>query len=200
MALSDAEIAKCKSELGYNVLDVGAEPYISIVALFEQVIQDNVLTGATTTSSTAVTASATPTPSTITVASATGIAQGNVLVVDVDSRQEKATVQSLSGSDITLLLSKAHTGTYPVAVESGETLVRETLRKIADVKTALSENYGAGALKKVDEIEFFAAGGKTYFGTLGENLRFWRNELAAQLGVRNLWDVRRAGGRRLSVY
>lgn len=200
MALTTSEVTKIKAELGYNVLDAGAEPYISVVAIFEQVIQPFLLSGAITTSSTTVAAASSPTPVTLTLASASGVAAYNTAVVDVDSRKERATIQSISGSDITLLLSKAHTGTYPVVIEGGESLVRDILDKIDAVKEQMSTNYGAGALKKVDEIEFYGAGNMTYFGTLGENLRFWRDQLAGILGVPSMWERKNSAGSRMSMY
>ncbi len=56
MALLDSEIARIKAELGYNLLTTGAVPYIGVTQVFEQVIQQNVLAGAKTTSATVVTA------------------------------------------------------------------------------------------------------------------------------------------------
>lgn len=200
MALLDSELARIKAELGYNVLTVGAEPWINTAFIFSQVVQDNVLAGAVTTSSTTVTADSSPTQATLTLADATGFTAGDVVVVDVDSLQESGTVQSVSGSDITLLLQNAHSGTYPVTVEGGESIVRETLRRISDVKDSLSKNYGAGSLKKVDEIEFYGTGGDTYFSTLAGNLAYWRDELASQLGVANMWRCKQACAQRLSVY
>ena len=41
MALTDVELAAVKRELGFNVLAVGAEPYIGVAALFESVIAPN---------------------------------------------------------------------------------------------------------------------------------------------------------------
>lgn len=201
MSLLDSEVVRIKAELGYPLLSNSAEPWVSVVAIFEQVIQPYLTSGASTTSSTAVTAAATPTAVTLTLASATGITTGDRLVVDVDSLQETATIQSLSGSDVVVLLSKAHSGTYPVTVEGGESIIRETLRKIADVKEKLAANYAAGELKSVDEVEFFQSkDGLSYFGSLGKNLAFWRNELAGLLGIENMWQRNAGGGCALSVY
>lgn len=201
MALLTSEITRIKAELGYPLLSSSAEPFVGIVAIFEQVIQPYLLAGATTTSSTTVVAASSPTPVTLTLASVTGVTTGGRLVVDVDARQETATIQSLSGSTVVVMLQKAHTGTYPVTVEGGESIIRETLGAIADVKRKLAANYGAGALKRVDEIEFYQAGTEeTYFGILGKNLTFWRNELAGLLGVENAWARRSSATSTLSVY
>lgn len=200
MALLTSEISRIKAELGFPVLSSSAEPFIGIVAMFEQVIQVYALAGASTTSSTAVTAATVPTAVAITLASATDVTVGDVLVVDVDSLQERATIQDLTGAVATVLLKKAHSGTYPVTVEGGESIIRETLQRIADVKEKLASNYGAGALKQVDEVSFYAANGETYFGTLGKNLAFWRNELAGILGVPNMWDSKQGASTQLAVY
>lgn len=200
MALLASEIARIKYELGFNLLTVGATPFIDVVAIFEQVIQPYLGAGAATTSSTAVTAADTPTPVTLTLASASGIATGCRLVIDVDDRQEIATLQNLSGSNATVLLSKTHTGTYPVTVEGGETIVRELLKNIAAVKSELASTFGYGALKKVDEIEFYQSGSSTLFGKLGEQLAFWRGELAAALGLQGMWSRRSGCGGAIAMY
>lgn len=200
MALLDSELARIKAELGFNLLGI-AQPYFDVVSIFEGVIQPYLEAGAATTATQTVTAATTPTPVALTLASATGFAAGDRVVVDVDARQEWATVQSLLGSIITVALSNAHTGTFPVTVEGGEAIVREILVKIRNVKTRMGETFGAGALKKVDEVEFFGSG-KSFFGGLGSELQFWRTELAAVLGDPSLnqWSKRAEGAQRLSVY
>lgn len=189
MALLDSEIARCKYELGYNLLTIAAEPYIGVARVFELVIQPNLLAGAKTTSATAVTAvaaGALASPATLTLADATGFSAGDRVIIDVDSRQEAATVQSVSGATITVLLSKTHSGTYPVTVERGESVVREILARLRDIADKLGTTIlQQTGIKKVDEIEFF--GGMQ--GVRREMQRmqdYWRNELAAALGVRNL--------------
>lgn len=199
MALLDSEIARCKAELGYNLLSSGAAPWIDTVLLFEQVIQPNLSGGAKTTSSTAITAKADPGPVVVTLADPTGFHAGDRMVLDVDSRQEAATIQSLTGSAATVLLQGAHSGTYPVTVEGPETIVREILKAILETKAKLAADFGSGALKKVDEVEFYATPG-TYFGILGQNLAWWREQLAAALGIESLWTIKKAGASTLSVY
>ena len=156
MALTQAELRRLKFELGYNVVGAGAEAYISVVAVFEQVIQTYLTSGATTTSSTAVPAATSPTPVALTLTSAVGFNAGDRIWLDVDDRQESATIQSASPPAITVLLTKAHSGTYPVTVESGETIVRELLGKIRLVDDAqMAVGLAAGGVKKADEVEFF---------------------------------------------
>lgn len=200
MALTTAELSRIKAELGFNLLTSSATPWIDVSIIFEQVVQPYLQSGTATTSTTSVTAASTSTPVTLTLASATGFATGDKVWVDVDSRQELATIQNLSGTSATMLLSLAHTGTYPVVQDVGEGIVREVLAKIAATKVRLGVTYGGGGLKKVDEIEFYETGKKTLFGNIGDELMFWRDELAALLGVPNMWRQKRSAGNSIAVY
>lgn len=190
MALTTSEIRRIKYELGYNVLDVGAEPYIGISALFERVIQPYLTAGAVTTSSTAVVAVSSPVPVTLTLASGSGFSLFDRVVIDVDGRQEFATVQTIAGTSLTVQLSKAHSGTYPVTVEGGESVVRELLReciRLGGSGGLISNSASKAGLKKVDEVEFF---GDTISTSVTSQQRrelaHWRDELASALGVPNL--------------
>lgn len=213
MALLTSEITRIKAELGYPLLSVNAEPMIGIHAVFEQIIQPYTLSGATTTSATTVEAVSTPTPVALVLTAATGFVPGSVVVVDVDSRQERATIQSSVGSSITVQLSLPHTGTFPVTVEGGESIIREILlelRKLAQgmngaqsVMASLQSRLG---LKKVDEVEFFG-GGNTLaaqgLDPMSQTLQlreYWRDELARCLGIPRLNSKSAAGGSEIGVY
>lgn len=195
MALLTSELRRIRQELGYNVLDAGAEPYIGTASVFEQVIATYMQAGASTTSSTAVTAATTATAVTLTLASATGFSALARVVVDVDDRQESATVQTVSGNTITVLLSLAHSNTYPVTVEAGEALVREHLRRLQAIANELGDGaIVAAGIKRADDIEFFPAGTGSTKGRiqqLAELREYWRDELASTLGVVNLRKLRR---------
>jgi hypothetical protein len=205
MALLTSEITRLRYECGYNTLDAGAEPYISVVAVFDQVIATYLRAGATTTSTTPVTAVTTATPVAVTLASATGFAAGASVVIDVDERQEFAVVQRVDTNDIWVLLKFAHTGTYPVTVEGGESIVREILGHLRAVGAELGVNGSAissAGIEQVDEIRFFGEG-KTGDGRIGQlkNLQmYWRDQLAGALGVTNAWRLRQGGGSSLEVY
>jgi hypothetical protein len=199
VALLDSEIQRIRHELGYSVLTVSAEPYIGFVSLFTQIIQPYTQSGASTTSSTAVTAAYEFAPVTLTLANPAGFNVGDRVVVDIDDRQEIVTAQNLVGSNLTVLLMKAHTGTYPISVEGGESIIREILGHIRRTKAKMAESYGTGSLKSVDEISFHAAGsGQTQFGILGDELSYWRDELASALGIRR--RSRQSAGSTCSVY
>lgn len=198
MALTDSEITRIKAELGFTLLSI-ANPYIGTAAIFETIIQPYLTGNVATTSSTSVTAASAPTPVTLTVASADDLSSGARVIIDVDTRQETVTIQNLSGTSMTVQLQKAHSGTYPVVLEGPESLVRECLRRIAEVKTELGSTFGIGAIKKVDEIEFHR-GGDTMFGSLGAQLAYWRRELAALLGIESMWERRGYSATKLAIY
>ncbi len=200
MALSQSELQRIKAELGWNVLSVGAEPFVGVAMVFDQVIATYLLAGAETTSVTTVPESTEPHSRAIVLASATGFAAGTRIWVDVGDRAESAIVQSLVTTTATVVLSKPHSGTYPVYVDGGEAIVRDLLGRIADVKKELAGTFGEGALKKVDEVEFYQTG-LTLFGSIAKVLMFWRDELASVLGdvSLNKWR-RRSGGGSMSVY
>jgi hypothetical protein len=205
MSLLPSEITRLKYEMGFNVLSTGAEPYIGVAALFDQVIQPYLAAGAVTTSSTAVVAATTPTLATLTLASVSGVAEGAAVIVDVDSLQERATVRSLSGSTIGVLLSKAHGETFPVTVEGPESIIRALLRKLQALGGLGTDGLIDGALdtagiKKVDEIEFFGGSGfESRIKQTREMREYWRDELAAALGIERL-NGGGGGGSDCSVY
>ncbi len=202
MALTTDEIYRIRAELGYNVLQAGAAPYIGVVEVFNQVIAAYMTAGAATTSSTVVAAVTAPTPIALTLASAVGFSAGNRVVVDVDDRQEMATVQSVAAPAITVLLSKAHTGTYPVQIDGGETIVRECLSRIRSVTDALGDTaITAAGIKRADEIEFFGSRGESsVFASLTAEREHWRQELADVLGVVYLRKLRRGSAGCYEVY
>lgn len=200
MALTTSELRRVRQELGYHLLTVDAEPYISYTSLFDQIIAPYLTSGAMTTSSTTVAARPTPTAVALTLASATGFSLFDRVIVDVDDLQEVATVRSVSGSVVTLLLTKAHSGSYPVSVEGGDGIIRELINKIRSVKAEMANVAGEGSLKSVDEISFYQTGNATAFGNLANQLKYWREELAAALGIVSLWELRRAGAQTCSVY
>ena len=204
MALLTSELDRIRHEMGYNLLRVGAEPWVGISSLFDNVIAPYTRSGALTTSSSEVAGplypGAPPTQSVIKLTDPTGFNSGDRIIVDVDDAQEALTVQGMTGPLLLGMFSKAHNRTYSVTVEGGESIIREILVNIRNVKAKMADSYGTGALKQVDEISFYEAQGQTYFGLLGGQLCFWRDELASALGIRSMWKRRSGGGSRLAVY
>jgi hypothetical protein len=194
VALLNSEVLRIKAELGFNVLGVGATPYFGVISIFDQIIQTYLTAGATTTSLTTVTAAAPPAPVQILLASATGFSAGDRVVLDVDSRQEPAIVESLSGNLITVLLSIDHgnaggTLSYPVTVDGGETIVREALRRVLAVKVKMEAAMGLAGLKRAEDVEWYQGtkGGSSLFGDLAGQLNYWRMELAKALGMGEMY-------------
>lgn len=188
MALTTAEVARCKYELGYNVLTVGAEPFIGISALFEQVIAPFIQGGAVTTSSTAVVAASPAAVVALTLASAIGFTVGDRVIIDVEDAQEITTIRSLSGAAMSVFLSKAHPAGYPVTVEGGEAIVREilaNLRRFSEPRGFMMKAASTAGIKKVDEIEFSDRVEVSRSRTLRDEQRYWRDELASALGCEN---------------
>lgn len=213
MALLTSELDQIRYELGWNNLTVGAEPYIGVAAIFDRVVAPYLRSGLITSSSTEVDAASAPTQVTLTLAAASGtntqgdavsVSVGDTLVVDVDARQELAIVQAVTGTDVDLLLSLAHTGTYPVTVQGGEAMLRQILRRCRAVSFEIEGAMSNAGLKKVDEIEFFQSrlGGSTVFDDLLRQQHYWRVELYRLLfgvGDRSLMGGGRSGGL-ISVY
>jgi hypothetical protein len=199
MALLDSEVARIKAELGYPLLDQ-ANAYIGITLLFEQIVQPYLGSGATTTSSTSVTPTSPITPQSITLTSGTGFASLARVVVDVDARQEIVTAQLVSGATLTALFTKTHSGSYPVTVEGGESLVRGKLAELATAHIERGKSKGRGALKEITGDLGWYDTKMTAFASVSQEIATLRDELAALLGVENLWNRKRAAGARLSVY
>jgi hypothetical protein len=202
MAFSASELWSIKRELGYNLLNTGATAYVGVSQLIEQVVNNNIEAEVSTTATiaTAIAASSQAAPQTLTLASPTGFATGQRCYIDVDARQEVATLQYLSSTSATFLLSLPHSGTIPIVVEGPISICKGILRKIEAVRSEMASTYGEGAIKAVDEVEFYDQGGATMFGSLGSQLRFWRNELSAALAVPNLWERTGGGSVAYSVY
>lgn len=201
VALLDSEIQRIRFELGYTVMGVNAEPYVEYFGTIDRVVQAYLNAGATTTSSTTVAVVDTPTQVTLTLASATGFAAGAIIYVDVLPQQERATIQSISGSTIVVYLQKAHVGTYPVTVDGGESIIREKLAQLYNIDDKLSSALNTAGLKRVDDIEFYGGSTKTSQAVMLQQLRdMRRDELASALGVANLHKLRRMSGQCVSVY
>jgi hypothetical protein len=111
-----------------------------------------------------------------------------------------ATVQSISGPDIRLLLQLEHDGTYPVIVEGGESIVRWHLRILGAIGDKLGGpgTFSAAGLKRVDEVWFDNS--TTVHNELQDQLAYWRNELSIALGVRNYRAERACQAGSISLY
>lgn len=191
MALLQSELQRLKVELGYNALTLSALPYAQdgVTEIFEQVVRPYLQAGELNYSSTAVVASTTPAAVTLTVLTTpTAIAVGDRLIVDQDTFQEAAHVQSVTSSTVSIALSKAHAGTYPLTVEGGEAIVRYYLGQCILIADRISRSATRAGIKKADEVEFFPSKNdqRGVVDDLMRLQRYWRNELASAVGVPNL--------------
>lgn len=196
MALTTSELWRIRYEAGTALETIGAMPYIDFLAVFDQVVLPYLQEGADTTTSTAVT-SAVPAPVTLTLADATGVSAHDRVWVDVDDSLEISTVRVVSGSTINLILTKPHSGTYPVTVDGGVARVRNILRKLDKIDLAMLDATDRAGIKKVDEIEFFEnkrSGGSTVFSDLYAQRDKWRRELVQALGLPYYRDFTGSGG------
>lgn len=182
MPLTNGELDRIRVELGYNVLNTAAEPFVGVHAYFAQVLQPYLREGADTTSSTSVDAAPEGAFATLNVASASGIVLHERIAVDVDDAFEMATVRSVSGTSVGVFLRKAHAGTYPVTVDGGLQIVRQCLASIAATHDLIAECDGTGAIKAVDEVHFYDSRGKSRLALLNDQLDHWRNRLSAAVG------------------
>jgi len=190
--LTADEMARIKSELDDNVVDYGAQPYIDVRAVYD-VIRDNVVSSSVTptTSSTSITSAG---PTTITLASATGYAAGQRIVIDCDDAREVVTIRSLSGAVASIVATKTHSGTYPVEVESGLTIVRGILSDLITLDTQSRAQVGSAlGLKRVDEVEWNTDAGGIIAAFAQQRLML-RRRLASATGLASLYAANRGRG------
>lgn len=183
MPLTTGELDRIRAELGYNVLNVGAEPYIGVQAIFAQVIAPYLREGLETTTSTQVTASVSGAIARLIVADPTGLSLHSRVAIDVDDFLEVATVRELSGPTIAVYLKKEHSGTYTVTTDGGLQIVRECLASLYKTQLLIDDLDGTGSLKKVDEVEFYDVRGKSWLQNLVAQQEHWRDRLRATLGI-----------------
>jgi hypothetical protein len=201
VALLDSEIQRIRYELGYTVMGVNAEPYVEYFGAIDRIVQLYLNAGATTTSSTTVAVADTLTQRTLTLASATGFVAGATVYIDVLPQQERATIQSVSGSTIVMYLQNAHFGSYPVTVDGGEAIIREKLAQLYNIDAKISAALNTAGLKQVDDIHFFGGTTATSQAVMLSQLRdMRRDELASALGLANMHRVRKGQGNCVSVY
>lgn len=198
--LTDDEINVIRSELLDNVLDVDASPYFGYTSIYN-IIRDNV-----SSSSVAATTSATTVASvgatTITVASATGLTAAMRVQLDVDGSREVVTIRNVSGFVLSVICKKLHSGTYPVEVISGLTIVRGILADLSSLREVNSlDALGSLGLKRVDEVEF--KDGVDVATAIKAQRDRWRMDLATAIGLGGVYREmlsRASGGNDMGVY
>lgn len=194
--LTDDELARIRAEVGDHILATDAEPYFGSQHVYT-VIRDNVSSSsvAATTSSTTVSAAG---PTSISVASAAGLVVGQKIQLDSDGSRETVSIRSISGTTLSVICRKTHSGTYPVEIESPLTLVRGVLYDLAaleqnEVMTAVQSS----GIKRVDEIEF--RDGLDRAASLEQARSRLRSKLASLTGLNHLIRLNR-GADTFEVY
>jgi hypothetical protein len=203
--LTAAETENLRYHLGFGNVSIGGYPYTpdGYFELFTNVIAQYLTSGATTTSSTVVSAAGIVE---ITPASMAGISTYVRLVIDVAPDEETVVVRAATATTFSATFTKAHAAPFAIEVESGVTRLRTLLtaadRALAD---AFSGDTAATAgVKKVDEIEFFQAlkGGTTLLSMAGKLEQYRRIVLAIAdlVRVRPRWEVEDYAMLRREVY
>lgn len=192
--LDAADLARIKVELHDTIVSIAALAYIDVRSIYDTVIGVYVTSSDTdpTSSSTAVTATG---ATTLTLGSVSGISAGTKIVLDVDDAREVVTVRSVSGSTVSVICRRLHSGTYPVEIESPLTIVRGILADLTTLSLTRRTSFSTAGVKSVDgEIEFFGAGegGSALVSVAAERERL-RYELGEALGLAHI--VREARSR-----
>lgn len=177
--LTDDEMMRVRAELGAHLLSSTAEPLIGTSPLWA-VIRDNVVSSSVSPTTSATTVS-TAGPVVLTLASATGYVAGQSIQIDCDAERETVTIRNVSGSTISVICRKAHSGTYPVEVESPLTIVRGLLTDLRRIEQGdMLAAFDALGIKQVDEVVFADGGQLRYIDRARTMLR---NKLATACGV-----------------
>lgn len=150
-SLTDDEMSRIRAELADNILNANASLYVDVRSLYS-VIRDNVLSStiAATSSSTTVSVAG---PTSITVTTVAGLVVGTMIQLDADSQRESVRIRAISGSVLSVICKKTHSGTYPVENESALTLVRAVMSDLAALEQgAALDSLDSLGLQQVDEV------------------------------------------------
>lgn len=210
MALRPEELDRIKWELGVSPIRLGAEPYITYVAIFDRVVQPYLFDNSTTSTTSvtagqtiAITLAANPVPP-----NGVGLTfnVGTSCIVDQGPAQETVVIQALSGLSATCTFANAHSGTYSVYPNGSEQIVRDIITRLDNIKAQLTTIAPqTSGIEAVDEVKLYSAGtgkrGRTMskFQELVHQREQARDDLGEAIGFANLRRLRR-GGFGLEVY
>ena len=181
--LTDDDLPRIKHELGDNYLSLNALPIIGIRNVWA-VIRDSVVSSTTpaTSSSTAVAAAGAVT---LTVASVAGLSANARVQLDVDGSRETVTIRSVSGFTISVICRKAHSGTYPVEIESALTITRGCIADLIGLEQVTNlASFDSLGLIQVDEVQW-SDRGQQHWVTMARNSL--RAKLASSIGVADIY-------------
>jgi len=177
--ITDTEVESIRFHLGYGNIGLDASPYAEAgyLVLIRDILIPNLSTAAQTSTSSSVPANAT---SSVTPASMTEIVANARIVVDVGPDAEIVTVRSVTATTFSAFFTRAHAGSYPLALLSGESRLRWLLGQADTAWQAMQEpSVGAtSGLKQVDkgDVEWFEG-----FQVLSDRLAHYR-AIVAQIG------------------
>lgn len=197
--LTEDELARIRAEVLDNVLDAGATAYFDVRGIYDVIRTNVVSSSVSATTSTTTVSSAGPT--TLALASVTGLTAGQKVQIDCDGQRETVTVRAISASTISVICRKAHSGTYPVEIESPLTLVRGVLSDLAAMESgAALDSLDALGLKQVDEVVFRDDLDLTK--AIEKARGVLRARLAALCGITSIYNAARArsGSMTFEVY
>lgn len=203
MALLQSELQALRFHLGFNQELISAQAYLwdGVTQTLEQIVAVYLQSGWLAHTPTAVVASPLPSPpTTVTLTMNEGVSGvynnvavafnvGDTIVVDQGIQQEYSFVQVVTQpNQIQCALQNAHSGTYPVTVEGGETIIRKCLTRLLRIELemdAYRKAAGVSAAGGPTGVKFYASNGsqKSRWGELQEMYKFWRAELALSVGI-----------------
>ena len=196
----DALLDRIRYELGYSAVTQTGEPYVSWT-LLPDVAFDNLGSGAETTTATAVATADVGTAVTLVLTSGTGFVSNVRIHVDVGAQREVVVAQSVVTTALTARFTKVHAGTYPVEVESGESMLRTLIFKLDDIRDQIQDSFATAGIKVADEVEFFeGAGGDAVLASLWGQRQRWRAELASLLKLPDYSNRGRGATSQLEAY
>lgn len=213
MSLRPEEILRVKIALGVSVTLLGAEPYITYLAIFDRAIQPYIVDPATTSLTVVV-----PGTQSIALASVPVIAGsltpafsvGSSVTVDVGPAAEIVQIQVLTGTTAWATFANAHgaNGAYPVIMAGGEQVVREILARIALIESLLSSIAPVSAgVQEADEAKLYPAsttgskrGSRDTHESLVQQREAARTDLGEAVGFPNLRNYRASAGSRMTMY
>ncbi len=219
MGLRAEEVLRMKWELGVSITLLGAEPYITYLAVFDRAIQPYII-DPSTTSTTLVAASAIATGQQVAVTVTTipllagtftaAFTVGTTVTVDVGPAAETSQILVVSGTTIWLTLVNAHgaSGAYPISMAGGEQVVRDILSRLDAIKSELTNIAPkAAGIEQIDEVRIYPAtttgsrrGSRDKFESLIQQREQARDDLGEAVGFPNLRTMRKRGGSRVEVY
>jgi hypothetical protein len=167
--LSSEQIDSLKVHLNYGAISVDAEPYVSFVSLFSQVIAPNLTSSTPTQCAFAIGAG----HSVVTPDSMTDIVTGARLVIDVADDAETISVRSTTPTTFAAKFAKAHPSNTKVALLSGKERLLMLLHR-ADQALEAMQDQSVGATAGLQSVDKSDVVWQPRFQVLADRIRHYR--------------------------